>query len=83
MNDQCPRVCSCSLFSGKLCVEEDSKIIYKRHYCLDMEESRWRGCKRFVVEEHIGFCPDYVLPNSLLSFEQIFNRIRVENPVIC
>ncbi len=79
---QCPKICSCPLFNEKLQVGEDSKIIYKKCYCLD-EETRWKSCKRFVVAEHMGFCPDYVMPNSLLSFEQIFTRIKVESPIIC
>jgi len=83
MNDQCPSSNTCQLYKGHFFLQEDSVLLYKRQYCLDNNEQRWKGCKRFIVMAHIGYCPDYVLPNSLLSYEQIISRIRSENPLIC
>jgi hypothetical protein len=82
MNNQCPKICNCRLFNGKSPVCEDSKIMYKSHYCLGRDNLRWKSCKRFQLVEKVGHCPDYVMPNSLLSFEQIIKRISTENPVV-
>ncbi len=75
MNRQCSMIGKCNLFSGELEIPEDSRIRYKCFFCL-CEETRWSSCKRFMVIDKIGFCPDFVLPNSLLSSEQIMSRIR-------
>jgi hypothetical protein len=75
MNQQCPKIGTCNLFEGKLEIPEDSVIRYKCFYCL-CENTRWSNCKRFMVFDEIGFCPDFVMPNSLLSSEQIMSRIR-------
>ncbi len=75
MNRQCSKIGKCNLFSGELEIPEDSRIRYKYFYCLG-EETCWSSCKRFIVKDEIGFCPDFVMPNSLLSSEQIMSRIR-------
>ena len=75
MNQQCPKIGACNLFGGKLEIPEDSGIRYKCFYCL-CDETRWSSCKRFILIDEIGFCPDFVMPNSLLSSEQIMSRIR-------
>ncbi len=75
MKNQCSKIGKCNLFGGELEIPEDSVIRYKCFYCLG-EESRWSSCKRFMIIDELGYCPDFVMPNSLLSSEQIMNRIQ-------
>ncbi len=75
MNRQCSKISKCNLFRGKLTLQEDSIIRYKCYFCLG-DESRWSKCRRYQVMNELGFCPDFVMPNSLLSSEQILRRMR-------
>lgn len=75
MSHQCSEICKCNLFRGKLNLPEDSIIRYKYYFCLD-DEPRWTKCRRYKVMQELGFCPDFVMPNSLLTSEQILRRMR-------
>jgi len=71
--DTC-RLCNrCDLFNGDINLPEDTRIMYKYHYCL-AKENRWEQCKRFIFENINGYCPDFVMPNSLLTLDQIWQK---------
>ncbi len=74
---QCVKSCDCALFTGKLSIPEDTRLMYNCIYCLG-RETGWKSCKRFVLLETDGFCPDFVMPNTLLTFEQIRNRMKLQ-----
>lgn len=73
MNNQCTFCSQCSLFKGKISLPEDVGIMYKYHYCLSQTE-KWKECKRYTFENINGYCPDFVMPNSLLTIDQIWHR---------
>ena len=74
MQMQCLRSSDCALFKGNISLPEDTKLMYKCYYCLGQDQ-RWEACRRYQMMEMAGFCPDFVMPNSLLSAEQIKNRL--------
>jgi hypothetical protein len=77
MEKQCILCSRCELFKGDISLSEDVKIMYKYHYCLS-DSQRWRECKRFTFDNINGFCPDFVMPNSLLSLDQIWQKTQRE-----
>lgn len=77
MKSQCKLCSHCDLFNGKVNISEDTRIIYKCHYCLGSQE-KWKECKRFIFSAKHGFCPEFVMPNSLMSFDQILSKANQE-----
>ncbi len=73
----CTLCFECELFKGNILIPEDITIMYKYHYCLN-SQGRWKECKRFLTKNLFGFCPGFVMPNSLLSLDQIKQKVRVE-----
>lgn len=74
MSKLCHHANNCNLFKGIIHMPEDTLLRYKCFYCLG-EEKRWKNCKRFTIIEEVGFCQDFVMPNSLLTKEQILVRM--------
>ena len=56
---------------------KDSKEIYRKMYCTNPK--KWSSCKRYQVELKLGYCPDFVLPNSGYSIEAIVERAENQN----
>lgn len=70
MEKQCTYCSSCPLYRGSIGISEDIRIMYTYYYCLN-ESDRWKQCKRYTVKTTAGQCPDFVMPNTLLTEEQI------------
>jgi len=77
MNNQCKKVEKCPLFNNKLLKRQQSAETYKALYC-NAGEEKYTLCKRYIVSESLGKCPDFVLPNSSYSIEEIKDKIRSE-----
>ncbi len=71
----CPKVAKCPLFNGTLLKISGADESYKNLYCR-AGESKWSTCKRYLTSEKVGKCPDWVLPNSSLSIEQIVQKMK-------
>jgi hypothetical protein len=70
----CPKAEKCPIFSGILKGTEYTDV-YKKLYCEAGEPGRLR-CKRFLVAQAIGKCPDNVLPNSPKSVKEILESLK-------
>lgn len=77
MKHYCPICHKCDLFKGKIELSEDISIMYKYHYCLN-ESYKWKECKRYIFHNINGSCPDFVMPNSLLSIDEIWQKAQKE-----
>jgi hypothetical protein len=77
MEKQCSLCSKCTLFKGLLNIPEEIRIRYNSHYCLD-ESYRWKKCKRYIFENNNGSCPDFVMPNTLLTLDQIWQKSQWE-----
>jgi hypothetical protein len=77
MEKQCTLCSQCHLFRDIIHIPEDVRLRYKFHYCAN-HTGRWKDCKRFSFEKLFGYCPDFVMPNSLLTTDQIKTRSVLE-----
>ncbi len=80
--NNCTMCSQCELFKGTISLPEDVMIMYKYHYCLS-ENNRWKECKRYLFSSFGTFCPAFVMPNSLLSMDQIWQKVQREYVVPC
>lgn len=76
MKDLCSKTPKCPLFNDNLLKRAESAETYKNIYCRD---TNYKECKRFIISEKVGKCADFVMPNSMLTIEQITNRMQNEN----
>jgi hypothetical protein len=75
MNDSyCSNYQICRLVTTNA-VSEDikQKINYIRSFC-ETEKKTWQGCKRFQTKSALGFCPDFVLPDTDISIDEIIEK---------
>lgn len=74
MEQTCPNLATCVLVSNKdnsLSVNKHNE--YLREYCHGKYES-WNSCTRFRVKKSINFCPDFVLPDSVMTPDEVIDR---------
>jgi len=79
MESFCPKTPNCPLFNNNLLKRTESAIAYKNNYCND--KKKYKECMRYIVSEKLGKCPDFVMPNSMLSFDEIYSRMRKEGMI--
>lgn len=65
---------TCKLFSKNLLKRKQSEEVYKSLYC--NTKSNWKNCKRYLVSKEIGTCPDFVMPNSSYTVEDIISKCK-------
>jgi hypothetical protein len=53
--------------------DKDEKEDYINSWCRNDPE-RWKGCKRFETKKTLGFCPDFVKPDTKLSIDEIIDK---------
>jgi hypothetical protein len=70
----CPNYKSCQLVNAPYIVREATKRdMYMSKYCLH-GESAWSRCKRYITDKALNFCPDFVLPDSPGTPEEIISK---------
>ena len=76
MSKICPKTQKCSLFNGNLLKRKESAETYKNLYC--KSETKFKECKRYLISEEVGICPDFVMPNSSYSINEIVVKMKKE-----
>ncbi|NOQ27377.1 MAG: hypothetical protein GQ564_18600 [Bacteroidales bacterium] len=76
MHNLCSKTQKCPLFNDNLLKRKESAETYKNIFCRD--NTKYKECKRFIISEKVGKCANFVMPNSMLSIEQITERMRNE-----
>ncbi len=78
-NSFCPNYTSCKLVTidGFLLTEE-KKVLYLNNYCVSTKKA-WEQCARFYCKTALGFCPDFLLPDTKLSLDEIIDKFDDEN----
>jgi hypothetical protein len=73
----CPNFGGCRLVQTDV-VEPDSgkKEQYINSYCAD--EETWKKCKRYITRKALWICPDFVLPDSDLTEDEVVDRYEDE-----
>ncbi|MBU2650220.1 MAG: hypothetical protein KKA81_04735 [Bacteroidetes bacterium] len=78
MNKTCPNYKTCRLVTTVKVMDDNvSKLKYIEHFCKG-EGDPWEGCKRFVTKNRYDLCPDFVLPDSTMSPEEILDKFEEE-----
>jgi hypothetical protein len=70
----CPNYLTCQLIHVTGFVEPGTRLEqYTVEFCNGKQE-QWKNCKRFLVNTNLHFCPDFVLPDTSLSVDEIIDR---------
>jgi hypothetical protein len=69
----CPNYDGCRLVKTDV-VEPDSnkKKNYLAEYCV--KDENWRNCVRYITRKSLWICPDFVLPDSNMTEDEIIER---------
>jgi hypothetical protein len=54
-------------------METIKKQMYLKSYC-NTGTDRWKTCKRYITKNELNFCPDFVLPDTALSPDEIVEK---------
>ncbi|MFC2107489.1 hypothetical protein ACFLRY_04040, partial [Bacteroidota bacterium] len=65
----------CKLVQSNLVINdnEDLRLTYIESYCIGKEDV-WDLCKRFQTRMKLQFCPNFVLPDTKLSIDEIMDK---------
>ena len=75
----CPNYTTCKLVTTEgVGVSNNQKVSYLNKYCT-AGKAAWSVCKRYVTKPALGFCPDFVLPDTSMSLPEIIDRFDEEN----
>ncbi len=73
----CPKYTGCPIFQKQVLDEQHSEL-YRRLYCTAGYE-KFTQCKRYIVSEKTKVPPPPdVLPNSILSVEEIITDMKLQ-----
>lgn len=74
MKKECPNMANCQIINEKGFVpDEQIKQQYVSHYCIAGEEN-FSICKRYQTKQTLGFCPDFVFPDSTYNIDEIMEK---------
>ncbi len=69
----CPNYINCQLINKEDVLQDKSQQRqYIRDFCLGGDEA-WGRCKRYMTKQELNFCPDFVLPDSPWSPDEIMD----------
>lgn len=75
----CPNINSCRMVTtAEVMPDKKVKEAYMDTWCRDAGE-KWGDCKRFITKAKLGFCPDFVVPDTALSIDEIIDKFEDES----
>ncbi|MBN2174355.1 MAG: hypothetical protein JW731_09495 [Bacteroidales bacterium] len=75
----CPNYNSCRLVNLQdFKFQDTTRKKYIEIYC-STGEANWNSCKRYLTKKTLGFCPDFVLPDTTLSLNEIIEKFDEES----
>ncbi len=75
----CPNIDTCNLVNTPGFINDEKKLgNYIQSYCRT-DVSKWNTCKRLIVKNELHFCPDFVLPDTTLTIDEIIDKFDEEN----
>jgi len=74
----CPNLDVCKLFiTTGFTGDEGLRKNYIQDYC-HSKTNKWDNCKRWIVKNKFNFCPDFVLPDTDLTPDEIIDKFDQE-----
>ncbi|HUI70870.1 MAG TPA: hypothetical protein VL354_10160 [Spirochaetia bacterium] len=70
MDQVCANYVKCPIYNGILKDLAFTSEAYRKLYC-DAGAAGWGECKRYLVKQKTGKCPEKLLPNSQKSVDDI------------
>lgn len=78
-NQECPNIATCRMVTTNIVIEDDQvKNEYIETWCKQGVEI-WQDCKRFHTKKELSFCPDFVLPDTELTVEEISEKFDAQS----
>ena len=72
---KCPNVVRCQVLTIQGFVESDDvKNHYYNSYCNVDADNGYPQCKRFQTKNALGFCPDFVFPDTIMTLDEIMDK---------
>ncbi|MDR2011025.1 MAG: hypothetical protein LBQ22_11170 [Bacteroidales bacterium] len=73
---KCPNSGNCIILgNNNLAGDMDMKEFYINQYCDNDTLNGFIQCKRFNTKNELGFCPDFVLPDSGMTIDEIISKL--------
>jgi hypothetical protein len=70
----CPNYKGCQIIVNDLFVtDQNKKQYYLQTYCEAGNDS-WKACMRFKTKLALNFCPEYILPDSNFTIDEILDK---------
>lgn len=75
----CPNIGTCRMVvTDEVVPDKKEREHYIDSFCRQGEEI-WGNCKRFHARKKLSFCPDFVVPDTALSIDEIIVRFEEES----
>jgi hypothetical protein len=74
-NNFCPNRSGCQIITIVGFVQDPlKKVFYISNYC-EAGELSWKSCKRYQIKEILNMCPDFILPDSTYTIDEILDKL--------
>jgi len=74
----CPSYTGCQLILiDGFASTPPGKEFYERTYCVAGEDN-WNRCKRYQTKKTLNLCPDFLMPDSPFSLDEILDKLEEE-----
>ena len=75
----CPNINTCRMVRTDVVVPDpDKREQYINRWCKGEKEG-WSHCKRYQVKTALGFCPDFVVPDTGMDINEIMDKFDEEH----
>lgn len=75
LKEICPNYKACKIIVDlSFELEHNARTNYMKSYC-ENGEMAWSSCKRYLVKETWHICPDFVLPDTTHSPDEILDML--------
>lgn len=75
----CPNIAGCRLVNDQgVNIHTAQRQMYIESYCHGYSPG-YEACCRYITKKSIFFCPDFVLPDSAMTLDEILDKIESES----
>lgn len=71
----CPNYKGCQIIYVEGFVKSiEKRAFYIKEFCKASEKC-WSACKRYQTKKILNICPDFILPDSVFTIDEILDKI--------